>query len=391
MRTAAATLKKLASRHRVVAITGPRQSGKTMLARECFPDKPYVSLDDLNHWLTAHDDPNGFLARYPEGAIIDEAQRVLGLISPLREHVEGKSNPSLFILVGTHPLGLALNINESMGGLAGRQQLLPLSLEELRTLGGIPPSLDELLWHGCLPALADTKRSPAEYFNHYILDLLERDISKAISLRDTTLFMQFMKLCAARTAQLLNLSALANDCGISHVTAAGWIGLLEDLGLVLRLPPYPKGFGKRVVKTPKLHFLDPGLAAWLADIRDPAMLNLHPLRGALFESWVVSEFVKARRHRGLPDRLYFWRDNIGNEIDLLYEEAGRLQPIEIKAGATPTEDWFRANARWHRFAGPAAKPTLFVYGGPTNHQHDKTQLVSWPELDAITNARSADQ
>jgi predicted AAA+ superfamily ATPase len=216
--------------------------------------------------------------------------------------------------------------------------------------------VDTLLWRGAYPPLYDWPLSPADWFPNYISTYLERDLRQLLAVRDLGLFQRFVRLCAARTGQLLNLSALANDCGVSHTTAREWLSVQEPSYLILVLPPYHRNFGKRLVKTPKLYFLDTGLAAALLGLADRAALNIHPQRGALFETLAIGEFVKQRYNAGRPAGLYFWRDNTGNEVDLLFETGTRLQPVEIKSGATFVPDWLRGLKKLASMAGDQSLP-----------------------------------
>jgi len=364
----------------IVAITGPRQSGKTTLARALFADRAYVSLEDLSEREFALRDPRGFLARFKEGAVIDEVQRCPPLFSYLQGWVDERRRMGDFILTGSQQFGLHSGISQSLAGRVGLVQLLPFSQAELRAAGRLSPTLDEMLWRGGYPPLYDREIPPYLWFPNYVATYVERDVRQLLAVRDLDRFQRFVKLCAARTGQLLNLSALAVDCGISHTAAREWLSVLEASYLVVRLPPYFRNFGKRLVKTPKLYFLDVGLAAWLLGIRDPQSLNTHAMRGALFETWVVAELIKERFNRGQPIDLYFWRDNTGHEVDLLFETQGKLQPIEIKSGATFVNDWLVAAQKFAHFAKDEALPATIIYGGDDSYVREGVQVVSWRDI-----------
>jgi uncharacterized protein len=278
-------------------------------------------------------------------------------------------------------------ITQSLAGRVGRIELLPFSLPELTAAELVPADLDTLLWRGGYPPLYDRPLTPDDWFPSYIGTYLERDVRQLLAVRDLARFQRFVRLCAAWTGQLLNLSALANDCGISHTTAREWLSVLEASYLVILLPPYFRNFGKRLVKTPKLYFLDTGLAAALLGIGSPAALNLHPQRGALFETLVVGEFIKQRFNAGRPAALWFWRDNIGNEVDLLFESGTRLQPVEIKSGATLVRDWLKGIEKWRAFAGGEALPGWLIYGGEDRCTREGVEVFPWR---AIGNAVGAD-
>jgi predicted AAA+ superfamily ATPase len=379
-RQAADLALQLARGFPIVALTGPRQSGKTTLARALFADRDYVSLEDLSEREFALHDPRGFLARFKDGAIIDEVQRCPELFSYLQGWVDERRRMGDFILTGSQQFGLHSGISQSLAGRVGLVQLLPFSQAELRAAGRLLPTLDEMLWRGGYPPLYDRDIPPHLWFPNYVATYVERDVRQLLTVRDLDLFQRFVKLCAARTGQLLNLSALAVDCGISHTAAREWLSVLEASYLVLRLPPYFRNFGKRLVKTPKLYFLDVGLAAWLLGIRDPQSLNTHAMRGALFETWVVSELIKERFNRGQTMDLHFWRDNTGHEVDVLFETQGKLQPIEIKSGATFVNDWLVAAQKFTKFAKDEALPATIVYGGDDSYLRQGAQVVAWRDI-----------
>ena len=283
-RDASSTALRLAQGFPVVVITGPRQSGKTTLARSAFADRPYVTLEDPEERAFAAADPRGFLARFPDGAVVDETQHCPDLFSYIQGIVDARPAAGRFVLTGSQQFGLLSRITQSLAGRAGLVQLLPFSTRELGSAGRLPASLDQLLWQGGYPPLYDRPLHPADWFANYVATYLERDVRQLLAVKDLGLFQRFVKLCAARTGQLLNLSALGADCGIAHVTAREWLAVLEASYLVALLPPHHRNFGKRVVKSPKLYFLDAGLAAYLLGIRDPAALGIHAQRGALFET-----------------------------------------------------------------------------------------------------------
>ena len=380
LRTALSTVQRLARGFPIVALTGPRQSGKTTLARAAFPGKPYVSLENPDQLAYATADARRFLANYPDGAIIDEVQRCPELFSYLQGWVDERRRMGDFVLTGSQQFGLLSKITQSLAGRVGLVHLLPFSQSELAGAGMAATSVDVALWQGAYPALYDRGLSPEDWFPNYVATYVERDVRQLLAVRELGLFQRFLKMCAARCGQLLNLSSLAADCGISHVTARQWLTVLEASYIVRLLAPYHRNFGKRLVKTPKLYFLDVGLAAWLLGIRDASTIATHAMRGALFETFVIGEFIKQRHNAGQPAELYFWRDNVGHEIDLLFETGSRLQPVEIKSGMTFSYSWLDAAKRWKAFAGDTALDPWVIHGGDRSFECEGGHVFSWRSL-----------
>jgi predicted AAA+ superfamily ATPase len=374
------TLRRLATSFPVVAITGPRQSGKTTLSRACFPDKPYVSLEDPIERAFALEDPRGFLARFADGAIFDEAQRWPELFSHLQGLVDADRRPGRYVLTGSQQFGLLSGVTQSLAGRVGLTRLLPLSLAEIPPAAIASLKLDDLMLRGLYPALHAQAIAPADWYASYVATYVERDVRQMLNIQDLSSFQRFLRLCAGRSGQMLNLSALAGESGIAQTTARAWMSVLEASDIVYLLPPYHRNFGKRLVKSPKLYFLDVGLACWLLGIRSAEVLALHPLRGALFETLVVGEFLKNRFNGGNPTDLYFWRDNNGLEADLVFEVANRLQTVEIKSGHTVTTDYIRAGQKSARFAGDEAEMPWLIHGGDEHYERSGVKVLDWRSL-----------
>ena len=379
-RLAAATLARLARGFPVLALIGPRQSGKTTLARGTFAGKPYVSLETHNERAFAQEDPLGFLARFPDGAILDEAQHCPQLFSYLQTRVDLDGRMGLFVLTGSQNFGLLSNITQSLAGRVGIVHLLPFSLAELAAAGRHAPTLDAALFSGLYPPLHDRLPDPVSWHASYIATYLERDVRQIASVHDPSLFQRFLRLCAARNGQLLNLASLAADAGISAGTARNWLSILQASYIAHLLPPHHRNYGKRLVKAPKLYFHDTGLATALLNIQGIEHMAVHPARPALFETLVVGEYLKARFNRGLPSNLYFWRDNIGNEIDLVVENGARLDPVEVKSGQTVSEDWFAGLRRWGGYAGTAGGAPRLLFGGEDSYTRAGIKVGGWREL-----------
>ncbi len=382
-RQAAATLQSLAQGYPILAVTGPRQSGKTTLVQNSFPDKPYVSLEDLDTRAFATEDPRGFLARYPNGAILDEAQVCPALFSYLQTRVDADRRMGEFVLTGSQHFGLLSNITQTLAGRVGLVQLLPFSWRELQQGGVAVSSLADLLWRGLYPPLYDRKMAPPQWFANYVMSYVERDVRQLIEVQNLSLFQRFLKMCAARCGQLLNMSSLANDCGVTHKTIAAWLSVLEAGYVVFLLQPHHRNFGKRLVKTPKLYFHDTGLAAYLMGIADAQHLSIHSARGALFENWVISELLKQRYNQGLPSNLYFWRNNTGEEVDVVVEQGDQLLPIEIKSGQTFNADFLTGLNKWARYAGQVALPAHLVYGGEASMTRNGVAVHAWRDIQEI--------
>lgn len=383
-RTASKTILTLAKGYPVVAVTGPRQSGKTTLVRSTFPKKTYISLEDPDQLEYALADPRGFLARLPEGAILDEVQRAPSLFSYLQTRVDLEKRMGSFILTGSQQFGLLSRITQTLAGRVGLVHLLPFSLGELFKSKKVAATLEELLWQGFYPPLYDRDLSPSQWYGNYVSTYVERDVHQLLSIKDLSTFQRFLRMCAARTGQLLNLSQLGNDCGITHNTAKAWLSVLEASYVVFLVYPHFKNFGKRLVKTPKLYFYDTGLASWLLNIQDSAYLAIHPQRGPLFESFVVSELFKGRFNRGLRSNLYFWRDNLGNEVDVIIEDGDRLIPLEIKSGQTITADFFKGLNQWAKISGESSGSPILVYGGEETQHRQGKKIISWKGIAKVT-------
>ena len=350
-----------AAEYPAVTILGPRQAGKTTLARMTFPDLPYCSLEDPDIRAEAEADPRGFLGRLAAGCILDEIQRHPDLISYLQGMIDLDGRPGRFILTGSHQPLLHEAISQSLAGRTTLLALWPFSLHELRGFGAIPSPF-ELIIRGCYPRLHQQGLDPRRFYGGYLQTYVERDVRAMIQLRDLSLFQKFLTLLAGRIGQIVNLASLSNDVGVSSTTVRSWLSVLKASYVVFDLPPYSGNVGKRVIKSPKIYFTDVGLAAYLLGIHTPEQADRDPLRGGLYENLVIADVVKGALNRGIRPEVFFYRDSHNNEIDLLIKENGRLTPVEIKSAGTFSTDFIKGLERFQALgiAGTSAPAVLYT-------------------------------
>ncbi len=364
-----------------ITLTGPRQSGKTTLCRAVFPDHPYISLEATDVRSFATDDPRAFLAQFRQGAIIDEVQRAPDLPSYLQGLIDDDPTPGRWILTGSQHFSLVESVNQSLAGRTAVHHLLPLSRGEVIRFPHYPQSLDETLIAGGYPRIFDRGLGPADWIGSYIATYIERDVRTLRNVGDLSAFGRFLQLCAGRTAQLANLSSLADDCGISQPTAKAWLSILEASYVVFLLQPFHTNLRKRLVKMPKLHFYDTGLVCNLLGIRTPDQLHSHPLRGSIFETWIVSEIAKQRFHHGRVGGLSFYRDRSGTEVDLVIENPDALTLVEAKSASTPSSAFLHTARKVAAHLQDQAPCDLFaVYGGDQLQHRTQETLVPWHQL-----------
>ncbi|MDO8774251.1 MAG: ATP-binding protein [Burkholderiaceae bacterium] len=381
-RNIAPLLLELASQYPVITLTGPRQSGKTTLVKALFPGKPYVTLEDPDIRRYATEDPRGFLNNYAQGAILDEVQRVPELPSYLQGMVDANAQAGRFILTGSQQFELMTQVTQSLAGRSAVLRLLPFTLAEVQRLKGHAqvPDLARSLLTGFYPRIHDRNLNPSQALADYFATYVERDLRQLTAVHDLQRFERFVRLCAGRTGQLLNLNSLGNDAGVSHATARAWIDLLQTSYIVHLLPPWFTNTGKRLVKSPKLYFYDVGLACWLLGLRTPEQVARDPLWGSLFENFIIMEAMKDRLNAGESAEMYFYRDSEGNEVDLLLPSGGKFHAIEIKAGATVNKDYFKGLKTFAAHHSTAVSGGGVVYGGVPSQSRSDWPVHSWLEL-----------
>ena len=374
-------LKKLAPLYPILSVSGPRQSGKTTLVREVFPNYAYVNLERLDDRLAAEEDPRRFLERHEgQGLIIDEAQKVPALFSYLQVLVDERGTMGQFVLTGSQNFLLLEQVSQSLAGRVALHTLLLFSQQELAANADL--SLDESLFKGGYPVLYDRGIAAPDYYPAYIQTYVERDVRSLRNIGDLSAFQRFLRVCAGRVGQLLDLSGLGNDLGINYKTVRTWISVLEASYIAFLLYPHHENFSKRLIKSPKLYFYDTGLLCSLLGLESADQLATHYVRGAIFENWVIAEIIKQHVNTGRRPDLYFWRDNIGNELDLLYERGGRRQVVEIKAGATLGTDQFKGLRYYKKLATalPVEQDYYLIYGGEGRQERAHGIVLGWRDV-----------
>jgi len=372
---------KMAEIFPVVAVTGPRQSGKTTLVRATFPTYSYVNLENPDDRQAAIEDPRMFLGYHGQnGTIIDEMQKVPELFSYLQQISDETKKMGNYILTGSQNFLLMEKVTQSLAGRVSVNNLLPFSLIELPQNTIINNDINQLLYTGMYPAIYDRKISPENYYPGYLQTYLERDVRSLKNISNLNVFQRFLQLCAGRAGQLLNLSNIGNELGIDGKTVRSWLSVLEASFIIFFLQPYFRNFKKRIIKRPKLYFYDTGLLCSLLGLNNPAQLTSHYLRGAIFENFIIGEYLKIKRHQGANPNIYFWQDNSGNEVDLLIDNGGRLTAVEIKSGTTINQDFFKNLLKFRKFSGITSKDCYLIYGGEQSMPRQNAQVLSWRDL-----------
>ncbi|MBK7475398.1 MAG: ATP-binding protein [Haliscomenobacter sp.] len=376
-----ASIRSLLYAYPILALTGPRQSGKTTLLKTILPDYQYVSLENSSERSFAINDPTGFLKKYSSKVIFDEAQRAPDLFSYLQTAVDESGMMGQFVLSGSQNFHLLERITQSLAGRVALFKLLPFDAWELREANLLAPGWKSLLFKGFYPAVYDRDLPPAVFYSNYLETYINRDVANLMKVHDMRLFRNFIGLCAGRVGQMLNLSHLANECGISQPTAKSWLSILESSYILFLLPPYFENFNKRIVKTPKLYFYDVGLVSFLLGMREEEDLQDYVLIGSLFENLVISNILKNNFHRYQLQEFWFWRDAGGHEVDLLTKRAGQFHVFEIKSTQTILPHLFRGMDYFDSITNGKVKTKTLVYGGADNHDRTEYRIRSWNEAD----------
>jgi uncharacterized protein len=373
---------RLAAQYPVITLTGPRQSGKTTLCRTVFASYDYVSLEDLSTRRFAIDDPRGFLQQFKKGVVLDEIQRAPDLLSTIQGIVDEQQSVGQFILTGSQQFEVTSAINQSLAGRTAVLRLLPFSYEEIYSANE-RPNINEVLYQGFYPRIYDKKLNPTEAQSFYLSTYVERDIRDLLNIKNLSLFERFLKLCASQVGRLTNYSRLANDCGVTQNTVKEWLSILEASYIIFQLQPHFENFRKRLTKSTKLYFYDVGLAAYLLGITSPMHIQNHPLRGELFENFVITEFLKNRYNHVKNNNLYFFRDHIGNEVDLILDYGAELITVEIKAGSTIANDYFKGLHYYHKLSEEKNKRKIIIYAGNQSMQYQDVEVYSYFDLQKI--------
>ena len=368
-----------AKEFKIVCVIGPRQSGKTTMCKQLFIEKAYVNLEDPDVLLFAKTNPKTFLAKYPKGAIFDEVQRIPELFNYLQGIVDSSDEMGQFILSGSNNFLMQQNISQSLAGRVGYIELLPFSLSELEASNIQNESLNKQILEGFYPDIILKKSSASRWITNYIRTYLERDVRLIRNIGDILLFSKFLKICASRTSQLLNMSSIAKELGVEHKTLDAWLSVLESSYILYRLPPYFNNFNKRLIKSSKIYFYDTGIVCHLLGIRSVEGLQKSNYYGAIFENFIVSEIIKNRKNKEQFGDIYFYRDSTGNEVDVLIENEGNLIPIEIKS-AVKIQKEHHKNLKWFQKVFRQDGGVLLYAGNENESFPNEIKQLSWTNV-----------
>ena len=369
----------------VIAILGPRQSGKTTFSIETFKKHKYLSLEDINNSDFARRDPKGFLRAHENeyGLILDEIQVVPGLLSAIQVYVDFHDKPGYIVITGSQNFLINQAVSQTLAGRVSIFTLLPLSISELEKASLLPDDQEKLMFDGCYPRIYDKNLSPDEWYPDYMRAYVERDVRNIKQVVDLHAFHNFVKLCAGRVGQILNMTSLSNDCGVSVNTIKSWISLLEASYILFLLQPYYRNFRKRVIKSPKIYFYDTGLVCSLLGIESPKHLATHHLRGNIFESFIISDIMKRFYNEGKIPNVYFWRDKSGNEIDCVIERGEELSAVEIKVSMTISQNFFNGLNNWNDVSGTGKDRNFLIYSGDDNQKRSEAYVLNWRSIEKV--------
>ncbi|MGD0466071.1 MAG: ATP-binding protein [Gammaproteobacteria bacterium] len=384
-RTITTKILQAAKEYPIISIFGPRQSGKTTVAKKIFEQHKYVNLENIDNREFAENDPNGFIGQYRHttGVILDEVQKVPSLLSYLQSEVDETPCIGKFILTGSQNILLNEKVTQTLSGRTAIFKLLPLSIEELTASKLLPTDLESFIFTGGYPKLYAEHINSLDWYNNYLYTYIERDVRQIKNITDLTTFQHFVKLCAGRIGQVLNISELGKDCGIDPKTAKAWLSVLETSYVIFMLQPYYNNFNKRLIKAPKLYFIDTGVACSLLNIETKEQIYSHFLRGGLFENIIISDLLKYRFNAGRPNNCYYWRDQTGNEIDCIIESNNQLYPIEIKSGKTIYSNSYKYFPTWQQIVTTKGMKPSIVYAGTINQQRTNIDLISWLNINLL--------
>jgi len=376
-RTLIEPIKIMMEKYPIVAVTGPRQSGKTTLLKTMFPDYTYVSLEKPDVREFATNDPNEFFQKYSNKVIFDEAQRVPSLFSYLQTIVDDSGIMGQFILSGSQNFQLLQNITQSLAGRVALFQLFPFDFDELNSSNLLEEDYQSAMIKGFYPAIYDRNIEPKTFYYNYVQTYVQRDVVELIEIKNVSLFKKFLTLLASRTGQLINFNSLANDCGVSQPTIKSWVSVLESSYLIFTLQPYFENIGKRLIKTPKVYFYDTGLLCYLLGVKYSDELTTHPLKGSLFENMIVSEYIKKMHHIHNIHDVWFWRDVAGHEVDLITKEGGKVQIYEIKSSATIMQSHFNGLSYFENTHPSFQIDKKLIYSGKENQKRVAGEVIAW--------------
>ncbi|MDQ0476753.1 ATP-binding protein [Chryseobacterium sp. MDT2-18] len=376
-RTLEDTIRKYIQLFPIIAVNGPRQSGKTTLLKSAFPEYQYISLENPDIRTIAEADPNSFLEKYSDKIIFDEVQRTPKLFSFLQTKVDNDKIQGQYILSGSQNFHLLQNITQSLAGRVAMFKLFPFDNQELSAADLLPTHFETLITKGFYPALFDLEIPSDIFYQNYIETYIQRDLSELLNIRDLMTFRRFLRLCAGRAGQILNLSALAKDCGISQPTAKSWLSILEGSFVIFLLEPYYENFNKRIIKSPKLYFYDTGLLCYLLNIPDATKFSENRMMGNIFENFIIADLQKENAHHYSLQNFWFWRDSNGNEVDLISEGKGNLKIAEIKSTKTISDKLFSGLHYFSKTFPLKIDEKWLIYGGETSIKKNNIEIISW--------------